>query len=88
LPAFINSLDSNIQSIVKTVKIPHWDGFGNATDVLASGANGLSTKAFILSNMECYDEDTILESYYPTITDAIRGDGYMLDYCAFDLPFN
>lgn len=48
---FLGSLDRNIRNIVKTVKIPYREGGGlGGTD--QSGANGLSTKVFVLSARE------------------------------------
>lgn len=48
---FFNLFDSNIQGIIKQVKIPYRKGGGsNGTD--QSGTNGLSCKAFLLSGGE------------------------------------
>ncbi len=47
---FLGLFDSNIQGIIKQVKIPYRKGGGNGTD--QSGANGLSCKAFLLSTAE------------------------------------
>lgn len=48
---FINLLDDDIKKCVRQVKIPYRAGYGNSTTV-SSGANGLSTKAFLLSPCE------------------------------------
>lgn len=48
---FFNLLDSSVQSVVKTAKIPYWNGEGNGGS-LATGANGLSAKVFLLSLIE------------------------------------
>lgn len=47
---FFNSLGSVEQSAVKQIKIPY--GNGNGSSAVASGANGLSAKIFLLS---CYE---------------------------------
>ena len=48
---FLNLFDSNINETIKQVKIPYRSGGGNGgTD--QSGANGLSTKIFLLSGYE------------------------------------
>lgn len=48
---FFSMLDSGIQSQVKQVKIPYVNGTGSGGSV-ASGANGLSCKIFLLSGYE------------------------------------
>lgn len=48
---WINLLDENIRNAIKQVKIPYRAGSGYAKTV-TSGANGLSTKAFLLSSYE------------------------------------
>ena len=47
---FLNLFDSNIQNLIKQVKIPYVDGTGGSA--VASGANGLSCKVFLLSGYE------------------------------------
>ena len=47
---FLNLFDSNIKDAIKQVKIPFRKGGGGGTD--QSGANGLSTKIFLLSGYE------------------------------------
>lgn len=47
---FLGLFDSNIQGIIKQVKIPYRKGGGSGTD--QSGANGLSCKVFLLSGPE------------------------------------
>lgn len=47
---FLGLFDSNIQGIIKQVKIPYRKGGGSGTD--QSGANGLSCKVFLLSGSE------------------------------------
>ena len=49
--AFLGLFDSNIQSVIKQVKIPYTNGM-SSTGSVASGANGLSTKVFLLSRAE------------------------------------
>ena len=48
---FYNLIDSEIRAAVKQVKIPYQNGRGNGGS-LATGANGLSTKVFLLSSYE------------------------------------
>lgn len=48
---FLNKFDANIQSLIKQVKIPYRKGSGYGTTV-ASGANGLTAKIFLLSTKE------------------------------------
>ena len=45
---FFNLLDSDINSAVKTVKLPYINGTGSAGSV-ASGSSGLSANVFLLS---------------------------------------
>lgn len=49
--SFFNLFDVKIQNAIKTVKIPYINGDGY-TKTTASGANGLSTKIFLLSPTE------------------------------------
>lgn len=49
--AFYNLIDSDIRAAIKQVKIPYQNGTGN-NGSLATGANGLSTKVFLLSGYE------------------------------------
>ena len=68
---FLKLLDSNIQEVVKQVKIPYRkNGGSGGTD--QSGANGLSTKVFLLSVYEV-GWTTSDSSYFPV-------DGAKLDY--------
>lgn len=48
---FLNLLDSDIRSAVKTVKLPYTNGTGTAGSV-ASGSSGLSAQVFLLSYTE------------------------------------
>ena len=47
---FLAMFDSNIQNAIKQVKIPYVNGTGGSA--VASGANGLSAKIFLLSGYE------------------------------------
>ena len=47
---FLNLFDSNIQNLIKQVKIPYVNGTGSSA--VASGADGLSCKVFLLSGYE------------------------------------
>lgn len=48
---FYSLIDSDIRAAIKQVKIPYQNGTGNGGS-LATGANGLSTKVFLLSGYE------------------------------------
>ena len=68
---FLNLLDSNIQDAIKQVKIPYrQNGGSGGTD--RNGANGLSTKIFLLSGYEV-GFTTSDNSYFPV-------DGAKLSY--------
>lgn len=70
---FLNLFDSNIKDTIKQVKIPYRKNGGKGgTD--QSGANGLSTKVFLLSGYEV-GWTTSDSSYFPV-------DGAKLDYFA------
>lgn len=47
---FIGLLDSNVQKLIKRIKIPYCVGYWSST--INSGANGLSCKAFLVSAYE------------------------------------
>lgn len=68
---FFNSLGSAAHRAVNLAKIPYWDAQGSGS--LVTGANGLSTKAFILGGYEVgFTEDTY--------TGALFEDGVCLEY--------
>lgn len=48
---FLSLLDSDIQSVIRQVKIPYQNGTGEEGSV-SSGSNGLSTKIFLLAQSE------------------------------------
>lgn len=66
---FYDLINSDIRAAIKQVKIPYWNSNGNSGS-LATGANGLSTKVFILSS---YEVNVSNSSYIPK-------DGAKLDY--------
>lgn len=68
---FYNLVDSEIRAAIKQVKIPYQNGTGSGGS-LATGANGLSTKVFLLSGYEV-GWTTSDNSYFPR-------DGAKLDY--------
>ena len=68
---FLNLFDANIREAIKQVKIPHHNGTGSSGSV-ASGANGLSCKIFLLSGYEL-GWTTGDNPYFPV-------DGAKLDY--------
>lgn len=71
---FLNLFDAKIQSHIKQVKIPYHKGIGYSGSVY-SGANGLSTKIFLLSGYEVgWTTATNPNSLYLPV------DGACLDY--------
>ena len=69
---FLAMFDSNIQNAIKQVKIPYVNGTGGSA--VASGANGLSAKIFLLSGYEV-GWTTSDHEHFPV-------DGAKLDYFA------
>ena len=80
--AFLSLFDNNVKNVIKQVKIPYVNGVGT-TNTVASGANGLSTKIFLLSGYEVgwttgsseyFPEDGTNLSYFSGLskTDAKR----------------
>ena len=67
---FLSQLGSNIQAAIKQVKIPYVNGTANSA--VASGANGLSAKVFLLSGYEA-GFTTSVNQYFPV-------DGAKLSY--------
>ena len=68
---FLGLLETDIQNAIKQVKIPYRNGTGSG-GTTASGANGLSTKIFLLSGYEV-GWTTSDSQYFPV-------DGAKLDY--------
>ena len=71
---FFPLLNSDVQSAVKQVKIPYINGKGNVGTV-ANGANGLSTKVFLLSYREVgseYGQEGITLDYFNGATNDMR----------------
>lgn len=48
---FLNALDADVQDLIQQVKLPYQKGTGSGGSI-SSGANGLSTKVFLLSAYE------------------------------------
>ena len=67
---FIAMFDSNIQNAIKQVKIPYVNGTGGSA--VASGANGLSAKIFLLSGYEV--------GWTTSYNEGFPVDGAKLDY--------
>lgn len=67
---FLSLFESNVQDAIKQVKIPYVNGAGGSA--VASGANGLSVKAFLLSGYEVGFTTSGIQ-YFPQ-------DGAKLDY--------
>lgn len=70
---FLGLLETNVQNAIKQVRIPYVNGTGGSA--VASGANGLSCKIFLLSGYEVgwTTGDSSYGSYFPV-------DGAKLDY--------
>lgn len=68
---FLGFLDADVQSVIKQIKLPYHKGTGSNGSV-ASGANGLSTKVFLLSGLEVGFTKTD-SAYFPV-------DGAKLEY--------
>ena len=58
IDTFIDTLDTHAQAAIKTVKIPYWDGTGSV-GYLSTGADGLSTRGFLLSATEVGLSDAV-----------------------------
>ena len=68
---FLGQFKLNIQKAIKPVKIPYVDGTGGSA--VASGANGLAAKVFLLSGYEIGMTQASFNRYLPE-------DGACLDY--------
>lgn len=68
---FLGQFERNIQKAIKQVKIPYVDGTGGSA--VASGADGLDAKVFLLSGYEIGLTQASYNSYLPE-------DGACLDY--------
>lgn len=68
---FIGFLDSNIQNLIKQIKIPYCVGYWSST--VNSGVNGLSCKSFLVS---AYELGLVLSDY----SNLLPADGAKLDY--------
>lgn len=75
---FLAMFDSNIQNAIKQVKIPYVNGTGGSA--VASGANGLSAKIFLLSGYEV--------GWTTSDNEGFPVDGAKLDYFAAGLDGN
>lgn len=60
---FLSTLDSSIQNIIKTVKIPYYYALSSTSGQEKLGANGLSTKVFLLAMIEYNYESSYNEGY-------------------------
>ena len=71
---FYNLIDSDIRAAIKQVKIPYQNGTGSGGS-LATGANGLSTKVFLLSGYEVgWTPGTSSDSYNYSPRDGVKLD--------------
>lgn len=75
---FLAMFESNIQNVIKQVKIPYVNGTGGSA--VASGANGLSAKIFLLSGYEV--------GWTTSDNEGFPVDGAKLDYFAAGLGGN
>ena len=69
---FLGQFDRDVQRAIKQVKIPYVNGLGD-TGTVASGADGLDAKAFLLSGYEIGMTQASYNRYLPE-------DGACLDY--------
>lgn len=83
---FYNLIDSDIRAAIKQVKIPYQNGTGSGGS-LATGANGLSTKVFLLSgkeislNNEGYTiTDGAKLSYFDSVSKRVAYNGSRADF--------
>lgn len=72
---FISLFDTDVKSAIKQVKIPYGIGQSYGDTSVASGSNGLVTKAFLLSYTE-----TGVTGAASTIVKALPIEGVVLDY--------
>ena len=72
---FISLFDTDVKSAIKQVKIPYGIGQSYGDTSVASGSNGLVTKAFLLSYTE-----TGVTGAASTIVNALPIEGVVLDY--------
>lgn len=72
---YFNSLGAVEQTVVKQVKIPYINGDGYASDDVASGANGLSVKTFLLGAYEL--------GWTNSDSGLIATDGIQLEYFGY-----
>jgi hypothetical protein len=75
---FIGLIDTDIQSVIKQIKIPYQVGGGDYT--IKTGASGLSTKVFLLGASEFYPRITINDSkildYFKDDSDGSKAIAY------------
>lgn len=84
---FLNMFDNNIKNAIKQVKIPYVNGTGRSP--VASGANGLSCKIFLLSDYEVgwtisdhshFTRDGAKLSYFSSGTDSAANNKRIAKY--------
>lgn len=91
---FLNLFDSGIKNAIKQVKIPYMNGTGSDGSV-ASGANGLSCKIFLLSGYEVgwIDDSAFLPrdgaklSYFSSGTSEAANDKRRAIYKPYEVKF-
>lgn len=92
---FLNLFDNDIKNAIKQVKIPYINGTG-AMGSVASGANGLSCKIFILSGYELgwttsdasyFPRDGAKLSYFSSGTSSSANNKRMANYNGSPLPW-
>lgn len=69
---YYNLFDSVAQSVIKQVKIPYQNSTQSTSETIASGANGVSTKVFLLSCIELGCTKNVVSD--------MPSDGAKLDY--------
>lgn len=85
---FLNLFDNDIKNAIKQVKIPYQNGTGSGGSV-ASGANGLSCKIFLLSGLEVgfrtsdtpnFPRDGVRLSYFRSGTSSTANNKRIANY--------
>ena len=85
---FLNLFDNSVKNIIKQVKIPYQSGTGSGGSV-ASGANGLSCKIFLLSGLEAgfrtstspeFPHDGVRLSYFNSGTTSAANNKRIANY--------
>lgn len=72
---FVNLFDDDVRDVIKTVKIPFTNGTGATTRAPSTGANGISTRIFLLAHAELGYTQRNVEGSTLDFFDGSVGDG-------------